>query len=380
MVRLTRKKFKKSEEKSEFFTFDSEKIRLIKQKRFFARFISLFTSYPWWFYYLSYVIIFSLSVAGLLMYAFYAPASINLSVTERSFLRVPVKQYIYPISLQNMSEKSQQTFWQSYFDNPTNALNPNFIKLTNDGPIPVSYQGTPIWQEYRSSYHQPIDNSKKQLVLIIADLGNHKEVTEFAIDSNAEVTLEFNPYADFLGQWVLFARSKGHEVLLHAPISETAHFVNFDPGSLGFDFSNDETQANNKIILNQLMAVTTGYIGISMPYATSNPITQQNFRDILRVINQHTLISVIHDNYLNDARAAGQNLSNSIDWQFYNYNTRDNHQRKLDDLLDATLNSDKEIFVARLHAYNFSINDIITWINDLDNIQIVPLSYLYDPQ
>ncbi len=380
MVRLTRKKFKQSDDKSGFFTFDSEKVRLIKQKRLLTRFASLFTSYPWWFYYLSYVIIFSLSITGLLLYAFYAPASINLSVAERSFLRVPVKQYIYPISLKNMSEKSQRNFWQSYFDSPTYALDPNFIKLTNDGPIPTPYQGTPIWQKYRSTYNQKIDRSKKQMVLIIADLGNHKEVTEFAIDSEAEVTLEFSPYADFLGQWVLFARSKGHEVLLHAPISETEHFVNFDPGTLGLDFTIAETQEINKRNLNQLMAVTTGYIGLSMPYTTSTPIAQQNFRDIKTIINQHTLISVVHDNYLTETRAAGQNLSNSIDWQFYNYNSRDNHQRKLDDLLDAALRSDKEIFVARLHAYRFSIDDIVTWINDLDDIQIVPLSYLYDPQ
>ncbi|MCH9853213.1 MAG: divergent polysaccharide deacetylase family protein [Alphaproteobacteria bacterium] len=380
MVKISRRKSKKSEEKSEFFTFDSETVRLNKQKRFLARFTSLFTSYPWWFYYLSYVIIFSLSIAGLLMYAFYAPASINLFVAERSFLRVPVRQYIYPISLQNMSEQSQQNFWQSYFDNPTDALDPNFIKLTNNGPIPNSYQGTPVWQRYRSSYSQPIDDNKKQFVLILADLGNHKDVTEFSIDTAAEVTLEFSPYADFLGQWVLFARSKGHEVLLHAPISATEHFVNFDPGPLGFDFSNNETQENNEIILNKLMTVTTGYVGISMPYATNTPIAQQNFDNIVNIINQHTLLSVLHNNYLNNARTTSQNLSDSIDWQFYNYTSRDNHQESLDDLLDAILNSDKDIFVARLHAYNFSINDIVTWINDLNDVQIVPLSYLYDPK
>ncbi len=380
MIKSLRKIFKKREEKNEFFTFDSEKVRLIKQKRFFARFIGLFTSYPWWFYYISYVLVFSLSIAGLLMYAFYAPASINLSVTERSFLRVPVKQFIYPISLHNLSETSQIKFWQSYFDNPTDALDPNFIRLTNNGPIPIPYQGKPVWQKYRSSYNQPIDTSKKQLVLIIADLGKHKEVTEFAIDTNAEITLEFSPYADFLGQWVLFARSKGHEVLLHAPFSATEHFVNFDPGSLGLDFRNNETLESNDIILNNLMSVSTGYIGISMPYTTSTPIAQQNFRNILSKINQHTLISVLHDTYLSDARATGQNLSNSIDWQFYNYNSRDNHQRILDNLLDTVLDSNKDIFVARLYVYNFSIDDIITWINNLDNIQIVPLSYLYDPK
>ena len=380
MVKISRKKFKKSEEKSEFFTFDSETVRLIKQKRFSARFMSLFTSYPWWFYYLSYVINFSLSISGLLMYAFYAPASINLFVAERSFLRVPVRQYIYPISLQNMSETSQINFWQTYFDNPTDALDPNFIRLTNNGPIPIPYQNIPIWQRYRSSYNQPIDRNKKQLVLILADLGKHKEVTEFSVDTAAEVTLEFSPYADFLGQWVLFARSKGHEVLLHAPISATEHFVNFDPGPLGFDFSNNETQENNEIILNKLMAVTTGYIGITMPYATSTAVAAQNFNHIANLINQHTLLSVVHDNYLNQTLANGQNLSESIDWQFYNYTSRDNHERILDDLLDAILSSDKDIFVARLYAYNFSMNDIVTWINDLDDIQIVPLSYLYDPQ
>ena len=273
------------------------------------------------------------------------------------------------------------SFWQAYFDNPTDALDPNFINLTNTGPIPTPYNGIQVWQKYRSSYKQAIDKNKKQLVLIIADLGRHKEVTEFAIDTNAEITLEFSPYADFLGQWVLFARAKGHEVLLHATISETAHFVNFDPGPLGLDFSNNESLANNSAILNRLMSVTTGYVGISMPYTTKNPIAQQNFNTIMQTINQHTLISVLHENYLNNARAAGQNLSHSVDWQFYNYNSRDNHRRRLDDLLDAVIKSDKDIFVARLYAYNFSINDIVTnWINDLDNIQIVPLSYLYDPQ
>ena len=38
-----------------------------------------------------------------------------LSVTERSFLRVPIKQYIYPVSLQNLSEASQHKFLASLF-------------------------------------------------------------------------------------------------------------------------------------------------------------------------------------------------------------------------------------------------------------------------
>ncbi len=376
MARGSRKKFGKFEQKSDFFTFDSEQVRLIKQKRFFSRFKRVFTSYPWWFYYICYILIFTLTIAGLLLYAFYAPASINLSIAERSFVRIPVKQYIYPISLQNLSKNSQQAFWGNYIKSPTDALDPNFITLNEHGPIPSSYDDVPIWQRYRSSYNQPIDRRKKQLVFIIAGLGQNKEVTEFAIDTPPEVTLEFNPYADFLGQWMLFSRSTGHEALIHMPVATSEHRINFDPGPLGFDVSNEEI--NDDILLNQLMGVTTGYVGIITPYLSQTAIPQNRLRNIFQRFNQQTLISLVHNNYLADARAAGQNLSNSIDWQFHSYTTRDNHQRQLDDLIDIISNSNKRIFIARIHAYNFSIDGIIDWITELNNIQIIPASYLYD--
>lgn len=377
MVRGRARFGKFEEEKSEFFTFDSEKVRQKRSKRLLSRIKLVFASYPWWFYYLCYVLFFTLFIVGILLYAFYAPASIKLNINERAFYHTSVRHFVYPISLQNFSNNTRREFWSNYIKYPTDALDPDFINLTPEGPLPASYNGTPVWQRFRSVYSAPIERNKKQLVLILSNIGLHKEATEIAIDTGPEVVIELNPYADFLGQWLLFARSKGHEVLLEMPTANPIHKINFDPGPLGINMNSTEEPLEP--VLNKLMAVTTGYIGFSIPFRSKDSISLNRSRAVFDGLNNHSLVAITHGTYLTNARAAGLRQSTAIDWQFFNYTNRDNTHRKLDDLTDFILQGDKRTYVARIDAYRFSIEIIVDWIANLDeNIQLIPLTYLYD--
>ncbi len=376
MSKYNRQRFGNFDKNTEgFFTFDSEETRKRQRNRFFGRLKSFFTSYPWWFYYVSYILIFSLSVFGLLLYAFYAPASVNLSVKERSFLTLPVSHYIYPDSLHILNDSTRKIFWQKYIKHQTEALDPNFLTLSDFGPLPKPYEGTPVWQRFRSSYREALEPNRKKLILIISNLGNYRDVTEIMIDLPPEITLEFNPYADFLGQWLLFARAKGHEVLLTVPMANATHKVNYNPGPFGLNFSFPIEK--NLDLLRRTMAVTTGYSGLSFYHqpAAAN-YDQESMKKIFSLINEHGLYIVGKKSYQQEFRSIPKLNYATIDWQLFDYNIATNHLNSLDTMLEDFSKNSKEIFVARIDATPFSGVDLSLWINT-NPFQIIPLSYLY---
>lgn len=69
-----------------------------------------------------------------------------------------------------------------------------------------------------------------RIAVVVAGLGLAVEPTESAIERlPAEITLSFSPYATELDKWLLWARGKGHEVMLDLPM-EPANFPVDDPG------------------------------------------------------------------------------------------------------------------------------------------------------
>ena len=76
--------------------------------------------------------------------------------------------------------------------------------------------GNRVWRAYRSRV--PVTAGRGKIVVIVSGLGLDRRVTERAIDMPAVVTLEFSPYGRSLSRWALFARERGHELLLSLPV------------------------------------------------------------------------------------------------------------------------------------------------------------------
>ena len=379
MVRLHGKKFSnlsKEEENDDFFIFDSEETRALKRQKPLERVKSFFTSYPWWFYYISYITTFVLCILALLFYALYAPASVNLSVTDRFFARLPVQNYIYPNSFQNLNNITRLEKWNEFINFETDALDPKFLRISKFGPLPQPYNNIPVWEKYRSTYNQRLNPNLKKIVIIISNLGKYADATEIIVDLPPEVTLEFSPYSDYIGQWLLFARAEGHEVMLSVPLANVPHRINYNAGPLGIDFAFEPAQ--NLESLQKIMSAVTGYAGLSFSAVPNDE--NYNLADMKRLFElagQHSLYVLGHKNYRNTLRTIPRMTYATIDKQIFDYNIKSKYMDNLDTVIEEFNYSNRNILVLRIDAFPFSAPHIASWINQLKKFQIIPLSYLF---
>lgn len=127
------------------------------------------------------------------------------------------------------------------------------------GPLPIIAQDgrTPA-----QAYARPFTaNGRPRVALVVGGLGLDERRTREAIETlRPEITLSFSIYAKGLQGWIDMARSRGHEVLIEAPM-EPVDYPDNDPGAstLMADAQPPETVKKLEWILSR----STGYFGVT---------------------------------------------------------------------------------------------------------------------
>ncbi len=140
------------------------------------------------------------------------------------------------------------------------APNPELTETTQSGSLPkAGAAGTPM--RYYGRPFTPTLN-KPVIAIVITHLGASKTATEQALKLPLDVTLAFNPYAEYTPLWLEGARNLGHESWLMLPV-EPEGFPANDPGPLSLLQAASEAQ--NKQRLHQVMQKAAGFAGLVLP-------------------------------------------------------------------------------------------------------------------
>ncbi|MBR1777281.1 MAG: divergent polysaccharide deacetylase family protein [Alphaproteobacteria bacterium] len=97
------------------------------------------------------------------------------------------------------------------------------------------------------------------IAIVIDDLGVNRSMTRAVLSLPAPITASFLAYADDLQKQAETAQSKGHELLLHAPMEPiNSHF---DPGTNALRSDMSEEEILQKLDL--MLSSFTGYVGLN---------------------------------------------------------------------------------------------------------------------
>jgi polysaccharide deacetylase 2 family uncharacterized protein YibQ len=127
------------------------------------------------------------------------------------------------------------------------------------GPLPIiAADGRTPAQVYARPFTA---NGRPRIAVVVGGLGLDAKKTRQAIETlPPEITLSFVVYAEGLQGWIDLARSRGHEVLLEAPM-EPKDYPENDPGPYTLMSDGQPTDIVKK--LEWILSRATGYFGLS---------------------------------------------------------------------------------------------------------------------
>lgn len=127
------------------------------------------------------------------------------------------------------------------------------------GPLPIiAADGRTPAQVYARPFTA---NGRPRIAVVVGGLGLDAKKTRQAIETlPPEVTLSFVVYADGLQGWIDLARSRGHEVLLEAPM-EPKDYPENDPGPYTLMADAQAVDVIRK--LEWILSRATGYFGLA---------------------------------------------------------------------------------------------------------------------
>ena len=254
------------------------------------------------------------------------------------------------------------------------------------GMLPVrSDDGNRVWRAYRSRV--PVTAGRGKIVVIVSGLGLDRRVTERAIDMPAVVTLEFSPYGRSLSRWALFARERGHEMLLSLPV-EGFPDSGIDAGNL--QLSVKQGASENIHRLKSALGRMTGYVGISTSNKSPFLADQVALSPILRDIAARGLLFL--DSGLLDPKTLSQSLRGSssreattrmplakLDLSLDQAQTREEIELALEKITSSTRGKSAATII-RFAPLPVTLEVLDEWLVLLDSSrghQVIPLSAIF---
>lgn len=132
-------------------------------------------------------------------------------------------------------------------------------ELNEDGLPKAGAAGTPM-RHYARPFTPRINTPV--IAIIVTNMGASKTATETALRLPLDVSLAFNPYAEYTPLWFEGARNLGHESWLMLP-AQPEDFPASDPGPLAL--LRDVPASQNLARLHEVMRTLSGYVGFVLP-------------------------------------------------------------------------------------------------------------------
>ena len=261
------------------------------------------------------------------------------------------------------------------------SMIPSLLESTEIyGMLPVrSADGNSAWQSYRARI--PLTPGRGKVVVIVADLGLDDFATERAIDLPPAVTLEFSPYGRSLTRWALFAREKGHELLLSLPL-EGLPQSGFDAGDL--EIAKEQGTPKTMHRLKSVLGRMTGYVGV----ASGNP---SNFfddldtsRPVLQDISARGLLFLAAPSQTRQALSYARSLrmpTARIDAALSQAQTREQIDDRLREITRRARRS-RTATIVRFAPLPTTLDALSAWLLALDDTrgyQVIPLTAAFAP-
>ncbi len=248
------------------------------------------------------------------------------------------------------------------------------------GMLPVrSADGRRVWRAYRARV--PLTPGRGKVVVIVADLGLDDFATERAIDLPPAVTLEFSPYGRSLTRWALFAREKGHELLLSMPL-EGLPKSGFDAGDL--ELKAGQGKAENMHRMKSVLGRMTGYVGV----ASGNPSlffdNPDESRQVLRDLSSRGLLFLAASSQTRQALSYARSLRMPvarIDSAFSQAQTREQIEARLREITRRARRR-RTATIVRFAPLPATLDALSAWLQALDDqraYQVIPLSAVFAP-
>ena len=261
------------------------------------------------------------------------------------------------------------------------SMIPSLLESTElYGMLPVrSADGNSAWRAYRARI--PLTPGRGKVVIIVSDLGLDDLATERAIDMPPAVTLEFSPYGRSLTRWALFAREKGHELLLSLPL-EGLPQSGFDAGDLML--TQEQGAAETLHRLKSVLGRMTGYVGVSAGNPSNFFANADASRPVLRDLSTRGLLFLAASSpprrVFSDARSLRMPTAR-LDTAFSQAQTREQIDERLR-ALTRTVRRRRTAVIVRFAPLPATLDALSAWLAALDDsrsYQVIPLTAAFAP-
>lgn len=166
-------------------------------------------------------------------------------------------------------------------------FDPALSERGKDGALPiVGRDGRQPWRVYARPY-DPGDK-RPRIAIVVTNMGLSVAATDHAINAlPGAITLAFAPFADGLKDAINRARSKGHEILLNAPM-EPESYPRSDPGPNALLTSLSE--AENQDRLAWILTRGEAYVGIANLTGGRFAQSPEHLQPVLKTLRQRGLL------------------------------------------------------------------------------------------
>ena len=261
------------------------------------------------------------------------------------------------------------------------SMIPSLLESTElYGMLPVrSADGNSAWRAYRARV--PLTPGRGKVVVIVADLGLDDLATERAIDLPPAVTLEFSPYGRSLTRWALFAREKGHELLLSLPL-EGLPQSGIEAGDLALVPAQGAPETMHR--LKSVLGRMTGYVGVASGNPSNFFSDRSIFDPVLRDIASRGLLFLAASSESRQALSHARSLrmpAARLDTAFSQAQTREQIDEQLYELTRRARRR-RTATIVRFAPLPVTLDALSAWLVALDDqraYQVIPLTAVFAP-
>lgn len=303
----------------------------------------------------------------------------NKGVTQKDVVRIPA-----PLK-ENIKRKVAQRLAFEEGHEPQNfvVLRPVFDSVKKIKPLekpstPNIFSKPPmdqrLWQTNAAAL-APVLPGQAMVTIVIDDLGILKGRTRKFIEIDAPLTLSFLPYASQLPELTRFARTKGHELMVHLPMEPKG---DSDPGPHAMLTSLTSDEARIRLAFN--LSRFEGYVGINNHMGSAYTENSQSVEMLLNYIETRGLLvldSKTSSGSVLSPLATKKNIANvTRDVFLDNIQETDYILGQLEKVEAMAIRRGQVIAIG--HPYSQTIEALNLWLPTLKdkNIVVVPLSQI----
>ncbi len=261
------------------------------------------------------------------------------------------------------------------------SMIPSLLESTEIyGMLPIrSADGNSAWRAYRARV--PLTPGRGKVVVIVADLGLDDLATERAIDLPPAVTLEFSPYGRSLTRWALFAREKGHELLLSLPL-EGLPQSGLEAGDLALVPAQGAPETMHR--LKSVLGRMTGYVGVASGNPSNFFSDRSIFDPVLRDLASRGLLFLAASSQPRQALSHARSLrmpAARLDTAFSQAQTREQIDEQLYELTRRARRR-RTATIVRFAPLPVTLDALSAWLVALDDqraYQVIPLTAVFAP-